>query len=91
MMVVLVGGAHAQTTPQTPVSVVELPPVQIVGGSPAPLLAAGIPAFALIGGAAGVRGLMRAFRRRKAWTGDPAASPRGGRSTRAAPVACLPF
>jgi hypothetical protein len=34
--------------------------------APAPLLAAGIPAFALIGGAAGVRGLMRKFRRRKA-------------------------
>jgi hypothetical protein len=34
-------------------------------GAPAPLLAAGIPAFALIGGTAGVRGLMRAFRRRK--------------------------
>ena len=35
-------------------------------GAPAPLLAAGIPAFALIGGAAGARGLMQAFRRRKA-------------------------
>jgi hypothetical protein len=34
-------------------------------GAPAPLLAAGIPAFALIGGSLGVRGLMRAFRRRK--------------------------
>ena len=34
-------------------------------GAPAPLLAAGIPAFALIGGTAGVRGLMRVFRRRK--------------------------
>jgi hypothetical protein len=34
-------------------------------GAPAPLLAAGIPAFALLGGTVGVRGLMRAFRRRK--------------------------
>jgi len=33
-------------------------------GAPARLLAAGIPAFALIGGSLGVRGLMRAFRRR---------------------------
>jgi hypothetical protein len=33
-------------------------------GAPAPLLAAGIPAFALIGGTLGVRGLMRRFRRK---------------------------
>ena len=33
-------------------------------GAPAPLLAAGIPAFALIGGSLGVRGLMRRFRRK---------------------------
>jgi len=34
-------------------------------GAPAPLLAAGIPAFALIGGSLGIRRLMRALRRRK--------------------------
>jgi hypothetical protein len=34
-------------------------------GAPAPLLAAGIPAFALIGGGLGVRGLMRRYRLRK--------------------------